>query len=155
MDADDYFAIQRLLFSYAQHLDRGEIDAMAGLFAHATVHFQNQAPIREDPIAVARAYHDFLRIYPDGTPRTRHVMANVIIEPDGPSFARSTSCVMVFQQTEAFPLQPIIGGDYADRLQKVDGAWRFIERRIRNDQFGDLSAHGRYAFGPGDTPRAG
>jgi hypothetical protein len=94
-----------------------------------------------------RAYRDFLRIYPDGTPRTRHVMANVIIEPDGPAHARSTSCVMVFQQTAGFPLQPIIGGDYADRFQKVDGEWRFVERRIRNDQVGDLSAHGRYDFG--------
>ena len=46
-------------------------------------------------------------------------MANVIIEPDGPRFARSTSCVMVFQQTAELPLQPIIGGDYQDRFQKV------------------------------------
>ena len=56
---------------------------------------------------------------------------------------------MVFQQTEAYPLQPIIGGDYKDRLQKFEGKWSFIERRIRNDQFGDLSAHGRYVFGRG------
>jgi hypothetical protein len=146
LDADDYFAIQKLIFSYPQHLDRGEIEAMAAMFRHATVHFPSQAPIREDAAAVARAYRDFLRIYPDGTPRTRHMIANVIIEPDGPGYARSTSCVMVFQQTQELPLQPIIGGDYEDRFQKVDGAWRFIERRIRNDQFGDLSAHGRYAF---------
>jgi len=60
---------------------------------------------------------------------------------------------MVFQQTAGFPLQPIIGGDYEDRLQKIDGRWRFIERRIRNDQVGDLSAHGRYRFdGSVDAP---
>jgi hypothetical protein len=147
LDADDYFAIQKLIFSYPLHLDRGEIEAMAALFRHATVHFPSQPPIRDDAAAVARAYRDFLRIYPDGTPRTRHVMANVIIEPDGAGFARSTSCVMVFQQTTELPLQPIIGGDYEDRFQKVDGAWRFIERHIRNDHFGDLSAHGRYSFG--------
>jgi hypothetical protein len=73
-------------------------------------------------------------------------MANLIIEPDGPDRARSTSCVIVFQQTAEFPLQPIIGGDYEDRLQKIDGHWRFVERRIRNDHIGDLSAHGRYHF---------
>ena len=148
MEADDYFAIQKLIFCYPYHLDRGEIDAVTALFAHATVYFQNQPPIDANSVAVARAFRDFLRIYPDGTPRTRHVMANVIIEPDGADYARSTSCVMVFQQTPDFPLQPIIGGDYADRFQKVDGAWRFIERRIRNDQFGDLSAHGKYGYGP-------
>ena len=147
MGADDYFAIQKLIHTYPYHLDRGEIEAMASLFEHATVHFPSQPPIERDVAAIARAYRDFLRIYPDGTPRTRHVMANVIIEPDGPGCARATSCVMVFQQTAELPLQPIIGGDYQDRFQNVDGAWRFIERRIRNDQFGDLSAHGRYTFG--------
>ena len=147
VDVDDYFAIQKLIFTYPQLLDRGQIEAMADLFQHATVYFPEQPPIRGDAAAVARAYRDFLRLYPDGTPRTRHVMANVIIEPDGPGFARSTSCVMVFQQTTQFPLQPIIGGDYADRFEKVGAAWRFIERRIRNDQLGDLSAHGRYTFG--------
>ena len=156
MDADDYFAIQKLIFTYPRLLDRGEIEAMAELFAHATVHFPEQPPIHADAAAVARAYRDFLRIYPDGTPRTRHVMANVIIEPDGPAHARSTSCVMVFQQTAGFPLQPIIGGDYEDHLQKIDGRWRFLERRIRNDQVGDLSAHGRYRFdGAVDAPAEG
>ena len=146
MDADDYFAIQKLIYTYPLLLDRGEIEEMAELFAHATVHVPAQPPIHADAAAVARAYRDFLRIHADGTPRTRHVMANLIIEPDGPDRARSTSCVMVFQQTAEFPLQPIIGGDYEDRLQKVGGRWRFVERRIRNDQVGDLSAHGRYRF---------
>jgi SnoaL-like domain len=149
VEADDYFAIQKLIFSYPYHLDRGEIDAMAALFAHAAVHFPNQPPVRSDAAAVARAFREFLRIYPDGTPRTRHVTANLIIEPEGEGFAKATSCVMVFQQTPELPLQPIIGGDYADRFQKVGGAWRFIERRIANDQFGNLSAHGKYDFRPG------
>jgi hypothetical protein len=102
MDADDYFAIQKLIYTYPQLLDRGEIEAMAELFAHATVQFPAQPPIHADAAAVGRAYRDFLRIYPDGTPRTRHVMANLIIEPDGADRARSTSCVMVFQQTAEF-----------------------------------------------------
>jgi hypothetical protein len=51
---------------------------------------------------------------------------------------------MVFQQTKNLPLQPIIGGDYRDRFEKVDGVWRFSERHIGNDLFGNLSAHGKY-----------
>jgi hypothetical protein len=58
MDVDDYFAIQRLLFTYPQLLDRGEIDAMAALFAHASIHFPEQPPIQSDAAAVARAYRD-------------------------------------------------------------------------------------------------
>jgi hypothetical protein len=39
------------------------------------------------------------------------------------------------------PLQPIVAGRYLDRFARVDGAWRFAERRILVDLVGDLSRH--------------
>jgi hypothetical protein len=147
MEADDYFAIQKLIFSYPLHLDRGELDAMAELFRHADVYMGDSAPVRSNPQAVAQAFREFLRIYEDGTPRTRHVTSNLIIEPDGDGRAKASCYVMVFQQTKELPLQPIIGGDYRDRFEKVDGAWRFVERYIGNDLYGNLSAHGKYQLG--------
>lgn len=148
MNADDYFAIQNLIHRYPYHLDRGELDEMAALFAHADVHMGDRHVVQSDPAGVAQAFRDFLQVYPDGTPRTRHVTSNLIIEADGENRAKASSYVMVFQQTRALPLQPIIGGDYRDRFEKVDGVWRFCERRIGNDLFGDLSAHGKYSFAP-------
>ena len=47
----------------------------------------------------------------------------------------------MFQAAEGFPLQPIITGSYHDRFEKVDGEWRFTERRESVSQTGDLSAH--------------
>ena len=38
MQADDYFSIQNLLFSYPYALDRGDFDAVGRLFAHADVY---------------------------------------------------------------------------------------------------------------------
>ena len=52
------------------------------------------------------------------------------------------------QATEALPLQPIIGGRYFDRFAKVDGVWRFTERRMEMELFGNLSAHLLQQFGP-------
>jgi SnoaL-like protein len=147
VDADDYFAIQKLIFSYPLHLDRGEVDEMAALFAHADVYMGDLPPVRSNPAEIAAAFRNFLQIYPDGTPRTRHMTSNLIIEADGPNQAFANCYVMVFQQTQHLPLQPIIGGDYRDRFEKVNGIWRFTERRIGNDLFGDLSAHGKYLFG--------
>jgi hypothetical protein len=147
MNADDYFAIQNLIHRYPYHLDRGELDTMAALFAHADVYMGERHVVRSDPAGVAQAFRDFLQLY-DGSPRTRHITSNLIIEADGPDRARASSYVMVFQQTKALPLQPIIGGDYHDRFEKVSGVWRFAERRIGNDLFGDLSAHGKYHFAP-------
>jgi hypothetical protein len=72
----------------------------------------------------------------------------VIIEPDGPEAARAQSYILVHQATDALPLQPIIGGRYHDRFARVGGAWRFSERRMEIDLFGNLSAHLLKQFGP-------
>lgn len=149
MQAEDYFAIQNLVFSYPYHLDRGELSTMAALFAHADVYLTPEGDaIRSDPATVEAAFREFLQLYDNGTPCTRHITSNLIIESSGPARATARSYVMVFQQTGTLPLQPIIGGDYHDTFEKVDGAWRFSERRMGNDLFGNLSAHGKYTFGP-------
>jgi 3-phenylpropionate/cinnamic acid dioxygenase small subunit len=99
--------------------------------------------------AITAMYTQFTRVYPEtGTPRTRHVTSNVIIEPDGANAARAQSYVLVHQATDVLPLQPIIGGRYYDRFAKTEGAWRFTERRMEMDLFGNLSAHLLQQFGP-------
>ncbi len=148
MTAEDYFAIQNLVHRYPLLLDGGRLDELGELFADAEVHIQGRdEPIVRDPAEMTAMFRDFLRLY-DGKPRTRHQMANLIIEPDGPDQARASCSVVVFQQAPDLPLQPIITGDYQDRFAKVDGSWRFIERRIANDLFGNLSAHGRWEYQP-------
>jgi hypothetical protein len=49
--------------------------------------------------------------------------------------------VTVFQATEDLPLQPIFSGRYRDAFQRVEGEWRFAERRIITDFAGDMSRH--------------
>ncbi|MFM7275734.1 MAG: nuclear transport factor 2 family protein [Gammaproteobacteria bacterium] len=142
MQADDYFAIQNLLFSYPYALDRGDFDAVGRIFRHADVHSGGQLMASRDPERVAAAFRDWV-ITDDGSPRTRHYLANVMIEPRGEDEATVRSYVMVFQQAGTLALQPVIGGDYLDTVRKVDGEWRFVERRMGNDLVGDLSAHGR------------
>ena len=143
MTGDDYFAIQNLLFSYPFLLDSGDFDGVGELFRDATVYSGGALMADKDPAAVASSFRDWVITYPDGTPRTRHFLANVIIEPDGPDRAVVRSYVMVFQQTDSLPLQPVIGGDYRDVVEKADGRWRFVERRMGNDLIGNLTSHGR------------
>ena len=149
MTADDYFQIQNLIYRYCDRIDRGDFAGLGALFEHATIH----VPAMTEPVRGARAveamYTAFTRVYPEtGTPRTRHVTSNVIIEPDGTDAARSESYVLVHQATPALALQPIIGGRYQDRFERVGGAWRFSERRIEIDLFGNLSAHLLQKYGP-------
>ena len=47
----------------------------------------------------------------------------------------------MFQATEALPLQPIITGRYEDKFERVDGRWRYTEKKFFVDLVGDLSQH--------------
>jgi hypothetical protein len=149
MTADDYFAIQNLIYRYCDRIDRGDFQGLAQLFAHADLH----VPARAEPVrgvaAIAALYAQFTRLYPDtGTPKTRHVTSNVIIEPEGEHAARADSYVLVHQATPQLPLQPIIAGRYHDRFERVSGTWRFSERRMEMELLGNLSAHLLESFQP-------
>jgi hypothetical protein len=145
MNFDDYVAIEKLIHLYPDYADRGDIDAIGALFADAEIHapgFDRPFHANGDPKAFADVYRQWVRIYPEsGTPRTRHVISNIMIDFEGPNRARAQSYVMVFQSAPDFALQPIIGGTYRDRFAKMDGEWRFVERREDMELVGDLSRH--------------
>jgi 3-phenylpropionate/cinnamic acid dioxygenase small subunit len=152
MDALDYFAIQNLIHRYADLLDRGKVDEVGALFDHADVFMPDEPEpwSRAGQNKMAEIFRLWTRFYPeaDGRPRTRHVTTNLIIEPDGPNRAKTQSYVIVFQSVENFPIQPIIGGTYNDKFEKVDGAWRFTERREEMSLYGDLRHHLLQPYGP-------
>jgi 3-phenylpropionate/cinnamic acid dioxygenase small subunit len=143
LTGDDYMEIQNLLFHYPYALDRGDFDGVGALFANARVFSGGALLADRDPAKLAKAFRDWVLVYPDGTPRTRHFLANVLVRPESYDLVAVSSYVIVFQQAPDSPLRPVIGGDYLDRMQKSDGRWQFIERHMGNDLIGDLSAHGR------------
>jgi 3-phenylpropionate/cinnamic acid dioxygenase small subunit len=153
MTADDYFAIQNLVYRYCDLIDRGDFGAVAALFAHADFFVPALPGPLRDPAAIEASYRQYTRIYPDtGTPKTRHLTTNLIIEPLGADAARAQSYVVVFQATAQLPLQPVIAGSYSDRFARVGAAWRFSERRMEMALFGNLSAHLLQPFGPDPAP---
>ena len=152
LDTTDYIAIQNLIHLYPRYLDAGDLVDVGNLFAHADVYYEGrEEPVHCDAAAITNIMKQFVQLY-EGRPRTRHIVSNLILESDAPNSASASSTLVVFQQTADFPLQAIITGDYHDRFAKVDGQWRFAQRRISNDLYGDLSAHGKYTIAPPPTP---
>ena len=78
-------------------------------------------------------------LYDDGTPQTLHQITNVTVRVEG-AHATARSCFTVLQVTGQ-GLHPILAGDYHDRFERVDGAWRFTERIIDPRLFGDMARH--------------
>jgi hypothetical protein len=149
VSAEDVDAIRALVHEYAFRLDKGNLDGVAELFEHAELG-STVAPVRMRGIAQARKYYTGVIIYDDGTPRTQHAITNVTVTVDGDgTHASSRSYFTVFQAVDGFELRPVIAGSYADRFEKVGGAWRFTERIIDPTLIGDLSRH----MTPEWTPR--
>jgi hypothetical protein len=85
---------------------------------------------------------DSVVLYEDGTPRTKHLVTNIIVEVDEEAgTAAARSYVTALQALPDLPLQPIVSGRYHDRFERRDGRWRFVERRVHIDLVGDVSCH--------------
>jgi 3-phenylpropionate/cinnamic acid dioxygenase small subunit len=139
----DWHAINTLLMTYAEHVDAGRFDDVAAMFEHSTYRIEHgdSADVSSyEGSAPVKAFCEQTRIYPDGTPRTRHVITNVVIDVDGDR-ARSRCSATVFQQTDVLPLQPIASGRYVDQFERVGGKWRFADRLITGFLLGDRSQH--------------
>jgi 3-phenylpropionate/cinnamic acid dioxygenase small subunit len=138
-------AIENLLYSYAERIDAGDLEGVAELFRHGRIRASATAPPEQAAAgrdAVLARYRASTRIYPDGSPHTRHVTSNAIIEVAGDGLtAAARSCFTVFQQVDDFPLQPIISGRYHDTFQRLEGRWWFDTRIMLVDLVGDLSRH--------------
>lgn len=134
--------IQNLLYRYAELIDAGDYEGIGELFAHGSISDDKGNPMATGADAVAKLYHTTTRKYPDGTPKTQHILTNPLVElsDDGLS-AECRSRFTVLQQTDVLPLQAVISGAYVDHFDKVDGTWRYTEKRMVMRLFGDLSQH--------------
>lgn len=141
---DDATAITNELFRYAELIDAGRFTGLGELMEHCTFRYGDQdAPGPSGAAAIAESYRSMVITYADGTPRTRHVTTNPIVELDG-DVARVRSVYTVLQQVPDSPMQSIISGRYHDTLRRIDGRWRFTERCFLVDLVGDLSRHLRF-----------
>ena len=137
----DRAAIEALIYGYAERIDAGDLAGVAALFDGA-VYRSDRGGRYEGSAAVAEVLTRLVTLHADGTPRTKHVTTNVIVEIDeAAGTATARSYFTVFQQTAAVPLQAIVAGRYHDRFARAAGGWRFTERLIYMDLVGDLHDH--------------
>ena len=145
----DRSEITDLLYRYAELIDDGDFDGVGELLARAsfggpyTPRVSGAAPIaglfaattRRFPVQGRGRHRADL-----GTPRTRHLVLNPIVEIDGDTAsARSTFCVV--QATDRVPLQPIVVGRYYDRFARDPQGWYFTERIADVEMMGETSDH--------------
>jgi 3-phenylpropionate/cinnamic acid dioxygenase small subunit len=143
--SDSAVEITNLIYTYAELLDAGDLDAVARLFEHGRICGIEDGPpetVFSGTARVRKMYDMATRLYEDGTPKTKHNTSNVqlyIDEAEGTARSRSYYCVT--QATPDLPLQVIVTGHYKDTFQRLDGVWWFDSRIMFVDQLGDVSQH--------------
>ncbi len=134
--------IRGLLARYCELIDDGDFDGVGALFSRGRLVDEKGNELAQGADGVADFYRSGEIVY-DGSPRTKHLVLNTMLESDGDAVVARSS-YLVLQALEDFPLQPIITGRYVDRFEKDARGWFFAERRFIVDLVGDLSRHLRY-----------
>jgi ketosteroid isomerase-like protein len=135
-------SIENLIYSYAGFVDDGDIASVAALFGEAVIGVDGMEDGLRGQEKIEALLRSTIRLHDDGTPRTKHVTTNVLIEvADDEATATARSYFTVFQAVDGLGLQPIVAGRYRDRFAQSDGRWHFVERRFTTDLIGDISRH--------------
>lgn len=130
----DEVDIANLVYRCAEHIDNGDLISAAKLFSNAKVQlYKDGAYLTHDELL--SLWTGEMIIYPDGTPRTKQLITNPIIEinrESGTATCRSyyvvTPTCMVTPTAGAVPLQSIASGRYHDEFVRIDGRWQFSLR---------------------------
>ncbi len=147
--AGDRAVITELLYRYAELIDAGDFDGVGRLLDRAAFGGPGTPRVRGAQ-NIAGLFAMTTKRHPGtGTPRTRHLVLNPIVDIDGDlATARSTFCVV--QATDRIQLQPIVVGRYVDRFAREPGGdrfarepggWHFTERIADIEMLGDVTDH--------------
>src|SRR6201992_2776610 len=120
--------ITNLIFKYNELIDIGDLKGAATLFKYADLKFPGIEGLKNHQDAL-NLFDKIIIIYPDGTPRTRHLVTNLTIEiADDNQHANARSMYTVYQATKDLPLQVIAIGHYIDQFSIIEEKWQFTYR---------------------------
>ena len=136
----DRTAITDLIYRYAELIDAGDFDGLGRLLGRASFGGP-RTPTVSGAQNIAGLFAMTTKRFPEtGTPGTRHLVLNPIVEIDGDTAsARSTFCVV--QATDKIALQPIVVGRYYDTFTRAADGWHFSTRIADVEMTGDVSDH--------------
>jgi hypothetical protein len=125
-------ACERLVYSYARHLDLGHLEAAADCFAAAG---SLARPLAPDQVIHGREAIRASLLTRPRTLLTKHLATNIMIEVDSLDTAHGISYLTMISTTPPAgaspPFQsqgPLWFGEFQDRFIREDGAWKFLER---------------------------
>jgi hypothetical protein len=137
----DIDEIEALVYGYAERIDAGDMDGVVDLFARATWRSTLTGQVLRERAEV-KAVYDRIALY-DGSPRTKHLITNLVVDIDGASATGRCSFSVLQGVVPGEPLEVVVAGRYFDRFERGPDGWRFADRLFVLDLGGDQSQHFR------------
>ncbi len=133
--------IHSLLARYCELIDAADFDGVGELFRNGSLADEHGNVFARGADEVTAYFRDHIVLY-DGSPRTKHLVLNVVIDDEWDRNVVARSSFVVLQALDDLSLQPIVTGRYRDFfVRDTRGVWRFEQRRYALDLSGDLSRH--------------
>jgi hypothetical protein len=130
-------AIANLIATYAELVEGGHFAGVGRLLANAT--FTGGVESVNGRDAIEAMLRENVIVYHDGTPRTKHITTNLVIEVDERAgTATSRAYFTALQAVPGLPLQPIVSGRYHDRFERRHGTWPHRSERRSSSTWPDL-----------------
>ncbi|WP_432842562.1 nuclear transport factor 2 family protein [Dactylosporangium sp. CA-092794] len=127
-DVEAEFAIRRVLMRYCRAIDRMDEPLLRSCY---------HPDATEDHAGFRGGVDDYVTwvwALLGKFTMTMHVVANVLVEPDGPDAARAESYGVAYHRDERSPDNPrrnySSGFRYLDRFERRDGDWRIASRLV-------------------------
>jgi SnoaL-like domain len=137
----DIDEIEALVYGYAERIDAGDMEGVVDLFARATWRSTLTGQVLRERAEV-KAVYDRIALY-DGSPRTKHLITNLVVDIDGASATGRCSFSVLQGVVPGEPLEVVVAGRYFDRFERGPDGWRFADRLFVLDLDGDQSQHFR------------
>lgn len=157
------FAIEDIVFRYAEGIDNGDLEALGALFFAGTVVLPDREKLTGTREVIER-YSELVLFYDKDdnvvpyergkcTPRTKHLISNLIYEFDATVHTANVRSYFTVYQTLGRNIEIIAGGRYLDRFARTIQGWHIVERVLEMDHVGDTSRHSRTPDAQAKTER--
>lgn len=134
--------IENLFYTYANGIDDGKLAVTASLFRHGAIYDGNDNCLAQGEDEALAFYQRIIKIYPESkTPKTQHVITNVLLHEEQDGIIECTANYTVFQEIQRHTIATIICGQYQSTFKESAGRWHFHTHKTYPRIIGDLSKH--------------
>lgn len=136
------YQIGKLFYRYAYGIDAGDFGGVAEMFKNASIHGGQGELLAKGCDQIEKFYEQIIIIYPDtGTPKTQHVVSNILIESETKDLVTARANYSVFQKLKNGKIEAIICGQYHSSFVPGENGWEFSQHQTQALMVGDMSNH--------------